>query len=240
MAIHGMILAGGLGKRMGGIVPKVCHLYRERPMIHWILDTLNQVTDKPAIVVTGTATRDKVLPVLSGYDFKEAVQSAPLGTGHAVLSAYYLLHSCDVEDDVVILPGDAPLISADSISKMIKLHKSNNCDLTLMVAEIDNPFGYGRIIVEDNEVMGIVEEKDATAKEKSIKLVNGAVYVFKVKSLLPRLKMISNKNVAGEYYFTDIIKIFKEDSLKVMPYIVENPNEITNVNTKAELDKINN
>jgi bifunctional N-acetylglucosamine-1-phosphate-uridyltransferase/glucosamine-1-phosphate-acetyltransferase GlmU-like protein len=166
-------------------------------------------------------------------------QLNPLGTGDAVIQSRDYL-SLFLDESVLILPGDAPMISVSTLRALVDKHKLFDADCSVLTARVNNPFGFGRIILEsDDDICSIIEQKDCVEDQTSINLVNGGIYVFKINSLISLLDMLGCDNSQHEYYLTDMIKIFKDRGLKVVMHEIENCNEISNVNTVDELDRIN-
>jgi bifunctional UDP-N-acetylglucosamine pyrophosphorylase / glucosamine-1-phosphate N-acetyltransferase len=233
--IISIVLAAGKGSRMASDLPKVLHKVAGQSMISMILDTLNSIElIKENILVLGTG-KDEVLEQI-GSDVKYVVQNEQLGTGHAVKIAKDLLSNFN--GDVLIAYGDCPLLSAQTIEKLINSHQNSNVVCTVLTAHLDNPTGYGRILKTNNLVTGIVEELDASADIKEIKEVNSGVYVVNNKMLFKALDNITNNNVKNEYYLTDIIGYFVSNGLKVNSYMTDDILEIQGVNTKHQLDYV--
>jgi bifunctional UDP-N-acetylglucosamine pyrophosphorylase/glucosamine-1-phosphate N-acetyltransferase len=244
--LHSLILAGGQGKRMKSDLPKVCHKLNNKSMIEHVFDTvlsIDNVANK--YVILGEKTASSIGSCLVNYSYIPIIQKDPKGTGHAVIVAREELESIaknNPDDILLVMPGDAPLVNNNSINQMMKLHKEVESDLTLMCAYFDNPFGFGRIIRgDDNFIEKIVEQKDGTPDELNINLVNGSVYIFNIKKLVAHLSELEleTNNAANEIYLTDIVKIFKKYDYKIIPYIIDDHNEISNVNTPEELARIN-
>ncbi len=235
MAFHVIILAGGIGKRMKSKKVKVLHDVMGRPMIMWVIDLAKSIPSKSIVLVygkKGKELKDK-FPGL-----KYAFQEEPNGTGAAVEIALHEIK--DNEGNVIVLSGDTPLLSKESLEKLINYHEKNALNVTIMTFCPINPTGYGRIIRKENEIIEIVEERDASPTQKKIKEVNGGIYVFSIKHLRNALKKITPENAQGEYYLTDVIAIIRNAGGKVSGVITENPVELKGVNTRKDLSEINN
>ncbi|MGL4868315.1 MAG: bifunctional UDP-N-acetylglucosamine diphosphorylase/glucosamine-1-phosphate N-acetyltransferase GlmU, partial [Cetobacterium sp.] len=165
------------------------------------------------------------------------VQNEQLGTGHAVKQAKEKLNNFD--GTVMVLCGDTPLLKEETLKNLYNYHKTTGAVTTVLTSIYQNPFGYGRILKQDESVIGIIEEKDATKEIKAIKEVNAGVYCFEAKELLVALEKIDNKNQNGEYYLTDVISINVKDGKKVEAFLLEDNDEILGINSKIELEKAN-
>ncbi len=207
---YGIILAGGKGTRMNDDLPKVCQKILGKEFINYVIDALVASGIDNVIPIVGYK-KDTVLNCINVE--KYFVQEEQLGTGHAVSMAFEELK--DYDGVCFVIAGDQPLITPESIRKVIETHKENKNDLTLLTAVLDNPKGYGRIIKDGNSVLRIVEEKDASKEEKLINEVNISTMCFDNKMLFKYINSLKNNNAQGEYYLTDILELFKRDGLKV-------------------------
>ena len=232
-----IVLAAGLGKRMGGKLPKVLYSIRNKPLIKILLSSVSSYFDEIIIVLGFKGELVKATLNSEYANLSHVVQKKHLGTADAVKSA--LLYIND-DDDIFILNGDVPLLTMDSLKGMYEFHLFNSGVLTIGIIRIDDPTGYGRIIMDNEEIVKIVEEKDATEKEKSIDMINGGVYLTKGQILNENLNAISNNNAQGEYYLTTLVEILNEKSKKVVGYLFKNYWELLGVNTPEELKRIEN
>lgn len=229
---YSIILAAGKGTRMDSDLPKVVHQVGGRPMVAHVLDAVEGAGIGSNIVVVGHLA-DTVKDVVS-HEVQYALQGEQKGTGHAVLMAEDLIDNMEAE--VVVLCGDAPLITAETISKLIAYHSQSHADVTVLTALVDTPFGYGRIIRDgDGHLDRIVEEKDATELEKKVTEINTGTYVFYAKKLFAALHHVGRDNAQGEYYLTDVLGIIKRDGGKIRAMSVQNASEVLGVNTKEQL-----
>ena len=178
-----IILAAGMGTRMKSSKPKVLHEILGKPMVMYVVKTANKVAGSNVILVVGNQA-EKVREALSKDDeLIFALQEKQLGTGHAVLCA--LPYIPEYIEQVVILCGDVPLLSSDTVMRLLDDHIRKNRDVTLLAVEVDNPEGYGRVLFDKNmDVFGIVEEADASEKQKKIKIINTGIYSVKKKFLI--------------------------------------------------------
>ena len=230
MQLKALILAAGKGTRMKSDLPKVIHLVNGVPMVQKILNELKKLNTEENILILGHK-KEEILAKIK--DVSYVVQEEQLGTGHAIMQAKEVLK--DYEGDVMILCGDTPLLKSETLEKMYNYHRENGCTTTVLTAIYDNPFGYGRIVKENGNVVGIVEEKEANDEIKKIKEVNAGVYCCNSKELFKALDRIDNNNEKGEYYLTDIIGIQVKDGKKVSSFVLEDSVEILGVNSKVEL-----
>lgn len=235
MALKALVLAAGKGTRMKSALPKVLHNVHGKPMLVRILDTLKKIDTEENILILGYE-REKILDLLK--DASYVVQEEQLGTGDAIKRAENKLEN--YEGDVLILCGDTPLIKEETLIKLYEKYKNAQAQAIILTAMYDNPFGYGRIIKdENNNVRKIVEEKEANFEEKNIKEVNAGVYIFNSKELFKSLKKIDNNNEKQEYYLTDVIEIMFKENKKILSYSLEDNSETLGVNSKIELAMAN-
>lgn len=230
---HAIIMAGGEGKRMNSNIPKVLHCVIDEEMIVSIIRKVISLNVSKIFVVCGRhidVIKETINKRIVNYDNKYDIifvqQIVPLGTGDAVKQCLPYINK-DV--NILILNGDTPLID-DSLDKFITMETP-----CLMVSLLDNPFGQGRIICDENGNFNrIVEEKDANEEEKQVKLVNCGVYHVSGEQLLKYIPLIDNVNSQQEYYLTDLCKFIKDDlHLFVLPQNLQY--ELMNVNTQKEL-----
>jgi bifunctional UDP-N-acetylglucosamine pyrophosphorylase/glucosamine-1-phosphate N-acetyltransferase len=217
MKKYAIILAAGKGTRMKTDLPKCAYPLLKKPMIVYIIENLTKtgIIDE---MITVVGHKKEVIQNILNSRVSYAVQEKQLGTGHAVLMAEDLIK----EDGYsIILPGDMPLIDDQVIKEAIDFHESSQNDLTLVSTFVHEPEGYGRIIIRNEQLEAIVEEKDATEKEKEINQINTGIYIVDNKMLFEGLKKISNKNTQNEYYLTDIVKVFKEQKRRISTFILK-------------------
>lgn len=218
MALKAIVLGAGKGTRMKSDLAKVLHLVVGRPMLLWALDVLEAADVDETVVVVGhqaDAVR-AILPTGVG----SAYQAEQLGTGHAVMVA---LESLELEpdDEVIVMPGDMPLVRAETIIRMLDVHRSTGAAATMLSVDLDEPRAYGRVIREGGRVLGIVEAKDATPDQLTISEVGTSVYAFSGSRLRAALSRIGTDNAQGEYYLTDVIGILAGDGDRVEAYIAD-------------------
>jgi bifunctional UDP-N-acetylglucosamine pyrophosphorylase/glucosamine-1-phosphate N-acetyltransferase len=225
-----VLLAAGEGTRMKSTKPKVLHEAAGIPMIGWPLAALREAGADKIIVVTGPGMQ--ALRDAAGEGVLFAEQTERRGTGHAAMQAAPFLTGGGC---AVILPGDMPLITADTVKKVIDTAEAGGYACVLLTASYDNPTGYGRIIRDaQGNVLRIVEEANATAEEKKIREANAFVYCVRVPLLLECLKKLSPKPPKNEYYLTDIVEILNEAGEKVGA-VVTDAEECLGVNDRVQL-----
>ncbi len=234
MDIKAIVLAAGKGTRMKSETPKVLHEIYGKTLLGYVLDSVNGITNENFVIVGHHAQEVEKFVEKNYANTRSVLQSPQLGTGHAVSMAAPMLEN--YEGLVLVLCGDTPLITAETLQKFIDFHKSSNSDLTLMSTIFDDPTNYGRIIRNpDNSVKCIVEEKDATDEQKSIKEVNAGIYCLDWKKVKNAFSQLTSNNAQGEYYLTDIIEWGKKNSLSVNAFILEDNEEIYGINSRLNL-----
>ncbi|HEX3026190.1 MAG TPA: bifunctional UDP-N-acetylglucosamine diphosphorylase/glucosamine-1-phosphate N-acetyltransferase GlmU [Clostridia bacterium] len=207
-----LILAAGEGKRMKSAKAKVLHEVLFKPMLDWVSDSVLESGIEEICIVTGHLS-EQVEEHIGGR-FSTVRQTERLGTAHAVLQAKNFLLANGIRD-VVILCADAPFVGSDVLKESYALHKSSQNAVTVITAETEDPYGYGRILRDgEGNVCRIAEEKDATSEEKSIREINSGAYWFEVSALLDAIARIKNKNAKGEYYLTDAVALLAEAGRK--------------------------
>lgn len=232
MSNYAIILAAGKGTRMKSDLPKVLHQVAGISMLEHVFRAVAAIEPAKVETIVGHKA-ELVQEVLEGQsDF--ALQSEQLGTGHAVMMAEEAL--AGLEGQTLVIAGDTPLITGDSLKNLINFHISHKNVATILTAQAENPFGYGRIIRNaDGEVVKIVEQKDANDFEKQIKEINTGTYLFDNKRLFEALKDINTDNAQGEYYLTDVISIFRQAGEKVGAYTLRDFDESLGVNDRIAL-----
>ena len=232
--IKSVILAAGKGTRMKSNTSKVLHKIFEKPILGYVLDNSKNIVSESFVIVGHHAEEVTEFVEKNYTNAKTILQSPQLGTGHAVSMACPYLENFDGQ--VIILNGDLPLMTEESIRKFIEYHNSKNSDLTIMSTILDDPANYGRIIREkDDSLKCIVEAKDATPEEISVKEINVGVYLLNWSKIKPAFSQLTTNNAQGEYYLTDIIGWGKKNNLNVHAYILENSDESYGINSRKDL-----
>ncbi len=231
---YAIILAAGKGTRMKSDLPKVLHKVAGITMLEHVKRAIDAVEPAKTVTIVGHKA-ELVQAVLEGSS-ECAFQSEQLGTGHAVMMAEPEL--AGLEGQTLVIAGDTPLITGESLKNLISFHVSHKNVATILTAQADDPFGYGRIIRNaDGEVQKIVEQKDANDFEKQVREINTGTYLFDNKRLFEALKDINTDNAQGEYYLTDVIAIFRQAGEKVGAYVLRDFDESLGVNDRTALAK---
>lgn len=226
-----LILAAGKGTRMKSKLPKVLHKIGGKPMLRHVIDAAKRTGSTREVVVIG-AGADLIKQEISDVEF--VMQNQQLGTGHAVLCAKE--NFANSTGTLLILCGDTPLLTGESLKKFVAAHEKSNCAVTVLTAEMPDATGYGRMIHEDNGTFKkIVEDKDANAIEKQIREVNAGVYCADVQKLFGALEKVGNDNAQGEYYLPDVLTILKSEGEKIAIYTADFCDETLGINTRIQL-----
>lgn len=232
MTNYAVILAAGKGTRMKSDLPKVLHKVAGISMLEHVFRSVSAIEPERTVTVIGHKA-ELVEQVLAGQT-EFVRQTEQLGTGHAVMMAEPVLEG--LAGQTLVIAGDTPLITGESLKNLIDFHINHKNVATILTAEADNPFGYGRIIRNQHEeVIKIVEQKDASDFEQQIKEINTGTYVFDNARLFEALKNINTNNAQGEYYITDVIGIFRENGEKVGAYTLKDFAESLGVNDRVAL-----
>ncbi|APA70801.1 bifunctional UDP-N-acetylglucosamine diphosphorylase/glucosamine-1-phosphate N-acetyltransferase GlmU [Janthinobacterium sp. 1_2014MBL_MicDiv] len=233
-----VILAAGMGKRMQSALPKVLHPLAGKPLLSHVIDTARSLAPSRLCVIYGHGGA-AVLKLLDGYKTQHdlavdaAEQTQQLGTGHAVQQAVSLL---DDKVPTLILYGDVPLTSADSLQQLVQAAGGDK--LAILTVAQDDPFGLGRIVRENGAIVRIVEEKDATPEERAIREINSGIMVAPTVALKKWLSALSNDNAQGEYYLTDIVAQAVADGVAVTSAHPAAVWEVAGVNSKVQLAQL--
>jgi bifunctional UDP-N-acetylglucosamine pyrophosphorylase/glucosamine-1-phosphate N-acetyltransferase len=238
--LHAIVLAAGEGTRMRSERPKPLHRLAGRPMVLHVLDALAELELDRVVVVVGhgaewvTKTLADQAPDRLKIEFVEQVVQR--GTGDATAVALSGLPEDDEDADVVVLPGDTPLLRPATLAALVRRHRSTDDAATLLTAVVDSPSGYGRVVRSNKgEIVRIVEESDATDEEREICEVNTSIYCFRRALLPPALRRLSPSNAGGEYYLTDVVDVLSGAGYSVHSMVVDDPVETAGVNDRAQL-----
>ena len=231
-----IILAAGNGTRMKSARSKVLCEVLFQPMIQWVLENCAGAGISDCCVVVGKNAEDvrAVLP----ENVQTAVQTEQRGTGHAVRSAEEFIRA-HLDCDVLVVYGDAPFFFPDVLRKAYDQHRASGAAMTAVSAVLDNPFGYGRMIHDEDGLTAIIEEKDATDEQRQIHEINAGAYWFQAKALLSALAQLSPANAQGEYYLTDTLAILKKDGYRIESYRAEDSRVVLGANSRRQLAQLN-
>jgi UDP-N-acetylglucosamine pyrophosphorylase len=229
-----VIMAAGKGTRMNSDLPKVLHCANGRPVVDYVIEKSKALGPERLVLVVGHQA-EKVREATKHHPVSYALQEPQLGTGHAVMQTEPLLE--DFDGDVLILSGDAPLVTGTTLNALLDVHRSSRAIASVLTADLDDPSGYGRIIRNNgtDEVLKIVEQKDASPEERCVTEINSGVYVFDARELFSALHRITNHNAQKEYYLTDVFGICFSGGKKVCAFKVSNADEIRGINTPEQL-----
>ncbi|MDX1659555.1 MAG: bifunctional UDP-N-acetylglucosamine diphosphorylase/glucosamine-1-phosphate N-acetyltransferase GlmU [Nitriliruptorales bacterium] len=230
--VAAVILAAGQGTRFKSDLAKVLHAAAGRSMLGHILAAVRPLDLAQVVVVVGHQ-RDDVEAEAASFDLPDlttVVQEDQLGTGHATEVALDAL--ADDIDVVMVLPGDTPLLLADTLASL--LDARDEADAALLSTVLDDPTGYGRVIRDGDRVVRIVEEADATDEQRSVREVNAGMYVFERAPLADALADLDADNAQGELYLTDVVEVLADDGADITTHVAP-PDEVAGVNDRSQL-----
>ncbi len=229
------IMAAGKGTRLKSKHPKVLHEVGGKPVLAHVIASARKVAAAEDIYAIIGHEADLVQRAVEDTGIRFVRQEPQRGTGHALMCA---AKSLAAYEQVIVLSGDAPLISPETIQKLRDFHQRNRAAMTLLSAHLENPTGYGRIIragARSNEIKAIVEEKSCTPAQRKIREINSGFYAFSVKALFDHIDDLKTDNPHGEYYLTDMAAVLRRSKERVIAVQTENASEILGSNTRAEL-----
>ncbi len=237
-----IILAGGKGTRMRSEMPKVLHPVNGVPIVQRLLDALMPIFPKPVVVI---GYRGEDVRRALGEGVLYATQAEPLGTGDAVRAAMEVLPDEAIER-MVIVPGDHPLITRETIERLMAFQREEGAPVALATVVVPNFDGenatflhYGRILRDEaGEVIGIVEWKDASENERNIREMNTSYYAFDARWLRKHVGLLSRDNAACEYYFTDLVRMAREDGDRVVALAISDIREAFGINDPEQLKRV--
>lgn len=227
-----IILAAGQGTRMQSKLPKVLHPLLGRPMLKYVTDVAHSVGSNPVLIVIGYEGRQVSTALGSQYQY--IWQHEQLGTGHAIMMAKEVLST--LQGDLLVLYGDTPLLKETTLKELIALKQKTQAQAAILTTILASPAGYGRIIRNTEDfITGIIEDKDADSVQKEITEVNTGVYCFTISDLLNAIGELSPANAQGEYYLTDVFKIFFTRGLKIVGLQTNAATEVMGPNDRLQL-----
>jgi bifunctional UDP-N-acetylglucosamine pyrophosphorylase/glucosamine-1-phosphate N-acetyltransferase len=232
------IMAAGKGTRLKSQLPKVLHEVGGKPLLAHVIEAATRVVPANDVyaIIGHEADRVRSAVAYTGVNF--VLQSEQRGTGHALMVAQPALSAYD---HVIVLSGDAPQITPQTIARLLNFHLEQQAAMTLLSADLDHPTGYGRVVrknVPSAEVQAIVEEKSASPAQKNIHEINAGFYVFALPQLLSHIEQLSTANPHGEYYITDMAEILRKARQRVVVWKTDNSAEVLGANTRADLSLI--
>jgi bifunctional UDP-N-acetylglucosamine pyrophosphorylase / glucosamine-1-phosphate N-acetyltransferase len=240
--LSAVVLAAGEGTRMRSARPKPLHRLCGRPMVLHVLDALAGLSVTRVVVVVGhraewvTKTLVEHAPAGMAIEFVEQVEQRGTGDAMAVALTGLPEEGDDDDSDVVVLPGDTPLLRPPTLAALVGQHRATDAAATLLTAEIGDPTGYGRVVRgRDDSVARVVEHEDASDEELGVHEVNTSIYCFRRSVLAPSLRRLSPANAQGEHYLTDVVGVLYEAGHKVGSLVVEDSMEVAGVNDRAQL-----
>jgi len=228
-----VIMAAGKGTRMKSDLPKVLHKLNNRAMIHYVIDLAEKISSQKIVLIVGHKN-ELVEKECGTRSIEFALQKPQLGTGHAIQMTQNNFEGYD--GDILVLSGDVPLLTHSTISNLIEVHQQANASASLLTADLNDPYGYGRVIRKtDGSVLSIVEQKDADAEQLKINEINVGIYIFDSNHLFEALKKLKNNNAQGEYYLPDVIPTFINQGLKILAVKAASFEETKGINTVEQL-----
>jgi bifunctional UDP-N-acetylglucosamine pyrophosphorylase/glucosamine-1-phosphate N-acetyltransferase len=233
-------MAAGKGTRLKSKHPKVLHEIGGKPILAHVIATAKKIASAQDIFVIIGHEAERVREAVAGTGVNFVLQAEQRGTGHALMVAREALSGGGNKyDQIIVLSGDAPLITADTIRQLSEFHAAQEASMTLLSADLDDPFGYGRVVRKGagggSEVQAIVEEKSATPQQKKIREINSGFYAFAGPALYEHIDQLSTKNAHGEYYLTDMAGVFHRAHKKVVAIKTSDAGEVLGSNTRAEM-----
>jgi len=227
-------MAAGKGTRLKSKHPKVLHQVGGKPLLAHVIAAGTQVVAPADVYVIIGHEAELVRQAVAQSGVQFVLQEPQRGTGHALMCAASNLAGYD---HVIVLSGDAPLISAETIRRLRDFHLQKKAAMTILSAKLDDPTGYGRLIrkAEGAEVQAVVEEKSCTPTQRKLREINSGFYAFAVKPLLENLQNLKTENPHAEYYLTDMAAVLRKAKQRVVATATDNPSEILGSNTRAEL-----
>ena len=230
------ILAAGKGTRMNSSLPKVLHEINNKPLINHVIETSMSLSPEKIIAIIGYK-KELVKQSISKYSIDYAYQEEQKGTAHAIEQCLEQIQ--ETSGNTLVLSGDVPFISKETLDILVSTHNRNNSLASLISAKMENPSGYGRIVRDDdNKFTRIVEHKDANSEQLDIMEINSGIYMFDSEILCEKILLIKNNNNQQEYYLTDIFDFVDKDRISVIK--TSNVQEINGINTLEQLKNIAN
>ena len=233
-AVHVVILAAGKGTRMKSSLPKVLHPLAGRPLIDHVLRAARPLGAASTVLVVGHGADDVKAALAGEPTFQFVTQSPQLGTGHALLQAEPALRGRT--GTVLLLYADVPLLQTSTLSRLLEAHRAAKAAATVLTTHLEHPYGYGRIVRGAKGALErIVEERDASAEERSLTEINSGIYAFDSGPLFETLSRLAADNAQGEYYLTDLIGAYHRERRRLETVVLAEAAELRGVNTRVDL-----
>ncbi|HEY3314728.1 MAG TPA: bifunctional UDP-N-acetylglucosamine diphosphorylase/glucosamine-1-phosphate N-acetyltransferase GlmU [Bacillota bacterium] len=227
-----VILAAGQGTRMKSNLPKVIHQLAGRPMIEYVVEAAAAAVGAKPLVVVGY--QRELIEAALGDRADYVIQEEQLGTGHAVAQTASRLRGFD--GTLMVLPGDTPLLTRETLADFIAAHQRSGAGVTLLTARVEDPAGYGRVIRSPEErLLAVVEDRDATPEERQINEINTAIYCFDSRALFAALPRLKDDNAQKEYYLPDVVRLIMADGRPGHVYAAADPDEVSGINHRRQL-----
>ncbi len=239
MALKAVVLAAGKGTRMKSDLLKVAHLVAGKPIVSYVVDTVDALGASDIYLVVGHQA-DRIKSSVRHPKIEYILQTEQLGTGHAVMQVAPYVSAGNDDDTVLVLAGDCPLIEEATLRNLVAIHGESNASATILTTNMEQPGTYGRILRgKMGTVLGIREAKDCAPDELRVNEVNTGVYAFKSGDLFRALNSVTTNNSQKEYYLTDVIQILKESGHPISAYRTDRSDHAIGVNTRMDLAAIN-
>lgn len=233
--LQALILAAGKGTRMKSELPKVVHPILSKPMVTYVIEAVRAVGCEKTTLVTGYKS-ELVRNILASESVAFVEQSQQLGTGHAVQCFAKAIET--MPENLLVVCGDTPLISSDTLSEMIEMHRLHKPAITMMTLRMENPGNYGRILRKDGKVCAIREARDCSQDELKVNEVNLAVYLFAGQFLKNNIFTLNSSNRQNEYYLTDLVEIAVTQNLQVISCIEKDEASTLGINSRQHLAEV--
>lgn len=231
-----IVMAAGESKRMKSTTTKVLHNIAGIPLLSHTLRSIRGVGTQRIVVVVGRQG-DEVRRIFEADEIDFVDQDTPLGTGHAAYIGIKELEG--FAGDVLVLCADVPLVRRETLKALLELHREKRSKITLITTHLKNPTGYGRVVRAENDIiLRIVEEREATIEEKSIREINSGIMCFDADFLMEVLEILMRDSREGEYYLTDVIEIANSNGQDVHGYIIDDPTEVQGINDRYDLSLV--
>ena len=229
-----VILAAGKGTRMVSKLPKIAHPIMGKPMVRYVVAAARTLKPEAIVVVTGHEHHLVEACLEEDRDVRFALQAEQKGTAHALLCSEANLG----DGDILVLYGDVPLMKSSTLEAFAEAFSQSD-GIAFMTTEVENPAGYGRVIVAPGgEILDIVEDSEAAGQVRDIRVINTGICMIR-REHLSLVKAVTSNNKKGEYYLTDICKIAGQRGLKVLSYLHGQAHEVLGINTRRELAEAN-